>query len=129
MHKLKRDLKRHEVNYETYVEHLEHARVDEALEAEHISSINIIQPATFEPKPIKPKLLMGLALGLAIGLCGAVGLPLAVHLFDRTCKEPREVEDWLGVPALASIPRFSSEKLSVHGGGHGTSSEQGNGKI
>jgi polysaccharide biosynthesis protein PslE len=126
---LQRDLKRHVANFIAYMEHLEHSQVDEALEADRITSINIIQPATLEPKPIKPKLLLGFVLGLMIGLCGAMGLPLAVEAFDRKSNDVREVEDWLDVPVLASIPRFNSKDFFSHGNGHRTAAKNGNGKI
>lgn len=113
--RLTRDLERQETNYEAYAQHVEQTRIDQALEAGRISSINIIQPATFEPKPSSPRLLVILCLGLLIGLIGAVGVPLAVDSLDLPLKHSQDIDNLLGVPLLASIPRFSAEQLSGNG--------------
>jgi uncharacterized protein involved in exopolysaccharide biosynthesis len=96
-------VKWHETNYQAYAQHLEQNRIDQALEAGRISSINIIQPATFDPKPVGPKIFVILGLGLVIGLIGAIGLPLVADSLDlpsRTLKMLRI--NW----ALASWLRF-----------------------
>jgi uncharacterized protein involved in exopolysaccharide biosynthesis len=112
---LTRDLKQHELSYQAYAQHLEQTRIDDALELGRISSISIIQPATFEPKPTGPKTLMVLCLGLMIGVAGAIGLPLIMELVDRPLASARDVETSLGVPVLASIPRFRSDHLAGNG--------------
>ena len=112
---LTRDLKQLDTNYEAYAQHLEQTRIDEALESGKISSVNIIQPATFEPKSVGPRSSMILGLGLMFGLLGAFALPLAVETFDRTLQDPADVENHLGVRLLASIPRFRANHLSGNG--------------
>ncbi len=121
---LTRDLKQHESNYEAYAQHLEQTRIDEALEIGRISSVNIIQPATFEPKSVGPRTSMILALGLTFGLLGAFGLPVVAEMFEPTVQNRADVEHHLGVRLLASIPRFRAEQLSGNGNGNGN----GNGK-
>jgi capsular polysaccharide biosynthesis protein len=108
-------VKWHETNYQAYAQHLEQNRIDQALEAGRISSINIIQPATFEPKPVGPKVLVILGLGLVIGLIGAIGLPLVADGLDLPLANPQEVENHLGVGVLGSVPRFQAEQLSGNG--------------
>jgi polysaccharide biosynthesis protein PslE len=112
---LTRDVKWHETNYQAYAQHLEQNRIDQALEAGRISSINIIQPATFEPKPVGPKVLIILGLGLAIALIGTIGLPLVADAFDLPLMNSQEVENHLGVDVLASVPRFQAEQMSGNG--------------
>jgi len=140
--RLARDLKLQETNYQAYADHLEQARIDDALELQRISNINVVQPATFEPKPVSPRMSLILCLGVMFGLLGAVGLPLIVDSFGDSLKTPRDVENHLGLPVLASLPRFRSEQLSSGvsgnggsgivgldngGSGNGTSHESGNG--
>lgn len=57
-----------------YSEGLEQGQVDRALQAEKISNIAIVQSASYEPKPVRPKLSMNLALGAGFALIGAAGL-------------------------------------------------------
>ncbi len=112
---LTRDHKQHEANYRAYAEHLEQTRIDQALELGRISSISIIQPATFEPKPVGPKDTLIFGLGLFVGLIGAIGLPLIVASIEASPKNPHDLETRLGVPVLASIPRFKAEQLPGNG--------------
>lgn len=119
---LERDHRRFEDDYKAYSEHLEQTRIDDALQVGRISSINVVQPATFEPKAVTLKTSLILYVGLLIGLIGAFGLPLVVESLDSPLVNPQDVENHLGVPVLASIPRFTSEQLT----GNGTTSS-GNG--
>ena len=112
---LTRELKQHETNYDAYAQHLEQTRIDEALEAGRISSVNIIQPATLETKPITPKTTLVLGLGLMIALVGAISVPLVVEYRDFPLSYPRNGKHTKGVPVLATIPRFSPEQLSGNG--------------
>ncbi|MEX0679223.1 MAG: hypothetical protein WD063_19260 [Pirellulales bacterium] len=129
--RLLRDQKRFEDDYQAYTKHLEQARIDNALEVGRISSINILQPATFEPKPVTFKTSLILYFGLLIGLVGAIGLPMVAESLDSPFENSQDVENHLGIPVLASIPRFRSEQLSGNGttqhSGNGTTQHSGNG--
>ena len=63
-----------EANYRKYLENLEQARINQALQNEKISSINVIQPASFVEKPVSPNKLIVIALGLLLALAGPVCL-------------------------------------------------------
>ena len=100
------------MNYSTS---LEQARIDGALEMERISNINVAQPASFEPKPIRPRAVLTLGLGLISAAFGAVGLMLLAEYSDRTLRSPDDVEKALGVPLLVSIARFERPHLAMNG--------------
>ena len=112
---LQREVNQHEADYQAYTQHLEQTRIDESLDAGRISSINIVQPASFEPQPVSPKRQTIFLVGLFLGLLAAVGIPLALEMFNRPVGATREVENQLGVPVLASIPRFRAEQLAGNG--------------
>ena len=122
---LDRDQKRLEEDYKTYSQHLEQARIDDALAVGQISSINVVQPATFEPKAVTLKTSIILFAGLLFGMVGALGLPLLIESLNAPLVHPHDVETELGVPVLASIPRFTAEQLT--GKGEGTPNNGGNG--
>jgi capsular polysaccharide biosynthesis protein len=93
-----------EVNYRKYYEKLEQARIDQALEIGKISNISIVQPATFPMVPIKPNKMRNLALGLFLGIFGAVGLAFFSEYIDHTFRKPEDIEERLKLPTLAAIP-------------------------
>ena len=113
--RLEREVQIREANFMNYSTSLEQARIDGALEMERISNINVAQPASFEPKPIRPRAVLTLLLGLMSGTFGAVGLTLLAEYSDRTLKSPDDVDKALGVPLLVSIARVERPHLAMNG--------------
>lgn len=111
--RMQRDIALDEVNYRKYATSLEQSRIDAALEDQRMSNISIVQPASYEPKPISPRTTVNLGLGLLGGLCGGVGLALALEYRARSFRSPDDIERELSLPALATIPRFTREQLAV----------------
>lgn len=104
---LERNVRLLDANYVHYVTGLEQARIDQALKAEGISNINIVQAPTYSPKPSQPKKAMTLMIGMAVSLASAVGMVLVSKQLDQSIKNVDEVERTLGVPVMASIPVMS----------------------
>ncbi|MGD9644898.1 MAG: GumC family protein [Pirellulales bacterium] len=96
-----------------YGEYREQARVDQELESNRISNVNIFQPPTLESKPTSPKPSIVLGLGLILATCGALGLALLCEHFDLSLKSAEEVEDVVGSPVLITIPRASRFRALV----------------
>lgn len=94
-----------ETSYREYAKNREQARIDEALESDRISNVNVVQAPTFVSKPVSPKKALMLAGGLILGTLGSVILAFVMEHFDRSVKTPEEVERELGVPVLLSVPR------------------------
>ncbi len=113
--RLRRAIELKESNYREYVASLEQARIDEALEYERISNINIAQPATLDMKPVRPQRKLSLLLGLMAGFCGALGLALVAEYADRSVKTPEQIEAYIEVPVLASIPYLPRRELAING--------------
>ena len=83
--KLQREVALDEANYRKYAAGLEQSRIDTALEEQRISNISIVQPASYDPNPILPHVMLNLALGLLAGICGGVGLALTLERFAGQC--------------------------------------------
>jgi tyrosine-protein kinase Etk/Wzc len=112
---LQRDVELCEANYRSYAANFEQTRIDQALQEEKISNINVLQEATYNAKPIRPRKLVNLALGLLVGALGGLGLALLADNRDRPFLTREELESDLDLPMLASIPRLSRRQLVLNG--------------
>jgi uncharacterized protein involved in exopolysaccharide biosynthesis/Mrp family chromosome partitioning ATPase len=90
--------------YRTHVDKLEQARVNDALEEERISNVNVVQPATLVLKPAEPKKRLILALGLLVATCGGLGVVFLAEALDQTLRTTEQTEAQLGLPVLLTLP-------------------------
>jgi uncharacterized protein involved in exopolysaccharide biosynthesis len=74
---LERQLAIQETKYQSNVAKMEQARINEALDRERVSSVNVVQPATFVEKPVSPNKRLSLAAGLVLGAVAGVCLAMA----------------------------------------------------
>jgi capsular exopolysaccharide synthesis family protein len=102
---LTREANIQETNYRKYSDNLEQARINYAMDNERISNISVVQVATFPIKAVRPNKPLNLALGLLLGTLGAIVLAIFSEHLDHSIKTPREAEERLQLPVLASIPR------------------------
>jgi uncharacterized protein involved in exopolysaccharide biosynthesis len=70
---LEQEIKLHEESFKTYSEKLEQARIDQELEADRISNVNIVQPASLMLQPVSPKKSVMLFLGFIVALMTGLG--------------------------------------------------------
>jgi uncharacterized protein involved in exopolysaccharide biosynthesis len=66
-----------------YSENLAQTQVDRALEVEKISNISVVQPATYDPDPVRPRKLINLAVGLFLAVCGSLALAWLSESWNR----------------------------------------------
>jgi len=113
--RLMREIELREQDFRKYSANLEQARIDGALEARHMSNISVVQPATLELKPVRPRKTLVLGLAMIVGLGGAFGLALMAEYVDHSFQEPEQIERHLNLPALVAIPRMSRKALKLNG--------------
>lgn len=77
------------------------------IEDMNITNIRLVEPAVTPEIPIKPRKMLNLILGIMVGLMSGVGLSFFFSYLDRTIKTPEEVDQYLGLPILAAIPKVS----------------------
>jgi len=104
---LQRDLSLQVAKYSKYTENLEQARIDQALEMNKFSNISIVQQPTLSRKPVRPRKVVNLSLGLLIGIFGGIGLAFFFERADHTLKKPEDVEERLKLPTLATISKIT----------------------
>ncbi len=67
--------------------------------------VRIVEPATIEPRAVRPRKVLNVGVGLLLGmLCGA-GLAFLLESLRRTIRTPKDVEDALQLPVLGLIPK------------------------
>ncbi len=110
---LEREKNIQESNYRKYSDNLEQARIDQAMQMEKISNIKVVQAATNPLKPVRPKKMLNLTLGLVLGLLGGIGFAFSSEYVDHTFKRPEDIEKRLQLPLLATIADFSVRQKTL----------------
>jgi polysaccharide chain length determinant protein (PEP-CTERM system associated) len=64
----------------------------------------IVEPANFPVKPVRPNRLMIVLAGLAGGLVVGIGLAVLLETLDTSFKKSDEINAFVNVPLLATIP-------------------------
>jgi uncharacterized protein involved in exopolysaccharide biosynthesis len=105
--KLEQEVERCKANYATYCDKSEQSRIDNALQSERITNVNVIQPASLIASPVSPRKNSVLALGILGGLVLGIGAALLAEHLDPSLKSPTDVENRLSLPVLVAIPRVS----------------------
>jgi polysaccharide biosynthesis transport protein len=106
---LKREVDTNKQLYQGLLGRLKEAGVSAGLKA---SNIRIVDSPVTPVRPVRPMVALNLSLAALLGLtCGVSFAFLAEHL-DNTLKSSEDVERFLQVPALASIP--SADSLNGH---------------
>jgi polysaccharide biosynthesis protein PslE len=91
-------------NYLSYATAYEKARMDEELDRQRISNVNVAQQATLAEKPISPsKLLVGV-LSLLFIASGTICLVVACEALDGRLQSEEQVERLLQLPVVTTVP-------------------------
>jgi len=109
---LKREVDTNKQLYEGLLQRLREAGVSAGLKS---SNIRIVDSAQSPTTPIKPRIVLNLAVGLILGLCCAAGTAFVQEQMDNTLKTPEDIEQFLRAPALALIPFQESLNHRMNG--------------
>lgn len=90
-------------NYLIYLKRGEEARINNLLNKENITSIDVMDHPALPASPVKPKKLIVLALTFLAALVAAGGMALSRELLDDRLNTPEKLYDALRVPVLASF--------------------------
>jgi capsular exopolysaccharide synthesis family protein len=86
------------------------AEEGELADAEDIQVGQVIQPASLPLRPVSPDHVRNGVLALVVGLLLGIGLAFLRERLDDRLRGRQDLEDHLGAPVLAVVPRVSSWK-------------------
>jgi len=95
-------------NYRLYLTKFEESRISNAMDAERITNVTVIEPALPPLKPVSPKVSLNIALGILFGGFGGLFLAFFLEYLDDSMDKPEEVEQYLRLPVLTSIPELKN---------------------
>jgi uncharacterized protein involved in exopolysaccharide biosynthesis len=101
---LQREVTVSDKKYQRYAENVEEARIDRAMQESHISSLNIVQPATLQQKPVSPSKLLTALVAVLMSMAGTAVIAYSAVRYDDTIATVSEAREILDVPVWGVIP-------------------------
>ena len=72
-------------------------------------SVQVMDGAAYPKTPIKPRKTLDIAISFFIGLILSVGLAFLLEYMDHTIKTEKDVEKYLGISVIGTIPDYTNE--------------------
>lgn len=104
---LQRDVESNQQLYETVLKRMKETGMAGGLET---NNVRIMEEAKVPGAPIRPRKTRTVTVAAIAGLLIGLGLAIAVEYFDTTVKSTDDVEKYLGLPVIATVPVFSLKK-------------------
>lgn len=70
--------------------------------------VGVVEAATIGARPVRPRPMLNLVMGVIVGLTGGVGLAFLMEFLRRTIKTPKDLTEVLNLPILGMIPKAQS---------------------
>lgn len=82
---------------------------EEVVDIMNLENITVVDYAQTPLKPVQPRPLMNMGIAVVLGLFLSVGLAFAIEFLDDTVKSSEDVEKYLGLAVLGTIPEFMNK--------------------
>lgn len=70
------------------------------------SGTEVIDKATIPTNPIKPNKKMNVLIAMVLGVMGSVFIIFLIEALNTKVKEPKDIEEKLGIPVFGVVPKF-----------------------
>lgn len=77
------------------------------------ANIKVLDAGQIPKKPCQPKLLLNLIIAFFIGSFGGVGLIFVLESMDQSIKLQSDIENFLHIPCLSTIPVYQRDKKTA----------------
>jgi capsular polysaccharide biosynthesis protein len=111
--KLKGEVASTEELYNLLFQQLKETSITGDLERNNITILESARTATNITEPLRREQII--TFGVIIGVFLGIGLAFLFEYFDKTIKNPEDVEQYLGLPVLGTIPKIDKNQNKVYG--------------
>lgn len=94
-----------EARHKEYAQKLEQSRINRSLDEERISSLSIVQPASYVAKSTGPRRMYVLALGLMFAVVSSIGAALIAAYLNPVFVSMNDLGRLLDLPLVGTLPR------------------------
>lgn len=94
-----------EEGYQDLLRGIQKARFTAAMEPFQLTPVEIIDQPRVPKTPVGPNHILNTLIGMLIGAMLGLGLAFVIDLFDPTLRSAEDVERYLNLPVLGSVPR------------------------
>ncbi len=105
-----------EERYKTHAILLEQARLDDVLAQKEISSMNVIQPASFEERPVAPNKKLCAAAGMFAAILFSIAVPVLLELKRYHWRERSGLA--IDLPPMSSVTSGAEPPIGVESSAH-----------
>jgi capsular polysaccharide biosynthesis protein len=74
-----------------------------------IDNVQVIDPARVPEEASQPKTLLNVAIAAVLGIMVSLGIVFLQEYLDNTIKTPDDVQKYLGLPVLGSVPSIPQD--------------------
>jgi len=72
--------------------------------------VKIMEKADLPTNPVKPRVLLNIAIAAFLGLMASLGLAILLEYLDNTIKTEKDIEKYIAATVLASIPYIDDKE-------------------
>ncbi|WP_129724995.1 YveK family protein [Xylanivirga thermophila] len=81
--------------------------MDAVVETMKMDNVQVIDMAKVPDKPVKPRRMLNVTIAAVLGIMIGLLVAFILEYLDNTIKTPEDVEKYLGIPVLGTIPDIS----------------------
>ena len=105
------DYQNAKINYTELQQKYLSAQLAQGMEEEQLGeSFQVIEPAFFPEKPVRPNRLAIMLIGVVMGIGLSIGLAALREFTDNTLRDAETLEQLTGLPVFSVIPRIVTEQ-------------------